>query len=224
MTVDEIISKVAVFFDRHDLVEILRKQFPQALRTAHSYQKFNRDLGNIYLPEPVVVNNTVFITAATLPQFQTFLGLYGYTDYATSVIGADTFYYPGTSDGVVYRNLNEGYAASDYFGFRYESGFLQMGQTITLKGVPDTCKLLEVKAVLWPTFTYNSLSDTYSTNSWIAEEYPALLEQLLKVYAATVAQQTDVLQNARNELAQVREDFLNSFTGDIYGGQSIGSN
>jgi hypothetical protein len=125
---------------------------------------------------------------------------------------------------VSYQNLNEGYAQRDYYGYTYNSGFLRMGQNITIKGVPDTTKLLEVKSVLWPTFEYNAITDEYSTNSWIVSEYPQLIQQLLMIYAATIAQQSDSLATARGELAQIREDFLNTFTGDIYSGQSIGSN
>lgn len=223
MTVDEMIADVAAFFDRQDMVTLLRTHFPKALRTAHSYQKFTKDLGNIYLPDPVIVNGRVSLTTAMLPQLQTLLALQGYSDYTSSVIGADTLYYPGTTDGVTYQNLNEGYATRDYYGFTYDSGYTMLGQNITVKGVPDTCKLLEVLAVLWPTFVYNGLSDSYSTNSWIMQEYPKLVRQLLLIQGATISQQADVLTTARTELAQIREDFLNSFTGDIYGGQRIGS-
>lgn len=224
MTVDEMIAEVAAFFDRQDMVTLLRTHFPKALRTAHSYQKFTKDLGTIYLPDPVIVNGRVYLTTAVLPQLQTLLEIKGYADYTSSVIGAETLYYPGNSDGVTYHNLNEGYAAKDYYGFTYDSGYTMLGQNITVKGVPGTCKLFEVLAVLWPTFTYNAFSDTYTTNSWIMQEYPKLIQQLLMIQGATISQQSDVLATARSELGQIREDFLNSFTGDMYGGQRIGSN
>jgi hypothetical protein len=169
------------------------------------------------------VGGRVYLTAAALPQLQTLLSIKGYSDYTSSVIGPDTFYYPGTSDGVTYYNLNEGYADRDYYGFTYSTGYTQLGQNITLKGVPDTCKLLEVRAVLWPTFVYNTFTDSYTTNSWIMSEYPELMRALLMYFGATVTQQSDILTTSRNAVAQAREDFLNSFTGDIYGGQSVGS-
>ena len=224
MLVDDLIAEVASFFDRYDMVTLLQKEFPKALRTAHSYQKFNRDLGTLYIPSPTIVNGRVNVLTHTLPQMQHLLAIAGYTDFTSSVIGTDTIYYPGTEDGIVYRNLNEGYAQQDYYGFSYLSGYTRLKNTITLKGIPATTTLLELKAVLWPTFEYNPITLAYSTNSWILEEYPELLKQLLTVYAATVSQQSDVLASARKALREAREDFLNTFTGDIYGGQSIGSN
>lgn len=218
MTPQEIVDAAVDFLNRGDLAERLMRYLPQALRLAHSVQKFNRDLLVQYVPDPTVVNGTATVTSTELLRLRDIVAASSFAGYSSTGTAPNIVYTPTDLQYSEFQNLSAGYAQRDYFGWPYMYGWVQMGSNVSVQGLNEQTKMLVFNTLVWPTWDYNSFTKIYSTNSWIAELWPQLLIDHLIVYGARIAQQDDVLRNAQNALGLSQNQFIVEFTGDIYHG------
>lgn len=218
MTPNEIVDQAVDFLDRPDLAESLLRYFPQALRLAHSVQKFKRDIQVQYVPDPSVVEGNTTLGSTQLTRIRDIIGISSYAAYSTMGTAPNLFYQPSELQSSTFKNLSSGYAQTDYFGWAYAQGWVQLGSTVTVRGLNDQTKLLAVQAIVWPSWVYNGLAETYSTDSWIAELFPQILVDHLTIYGARRAQQADVLREAQSMLGLSQNQLIVEFTEDIYNG------
>lgn len=218
MNVADLLAPVLDILDRPDIEDRLMQYMPKAIRAAHSIQKFTYDRSRIYIPTPTINNNLVTLSSIDLPLLRDIVGVAAYTSYTTAIISAETVYYPGAVSSNNFKNLNTGYDKTDYYGFAYQQGYMRLGSNVTLSGVDSSVTLLELDVLVWPSYELDEFAEEYSTNSWIAEQAPELIEAFLLVRGASIAQQDDVLRTAMTSLMTTTEEFLREKTGEIYGG------
>lgn len=219
-TVAEVIDNAVDFLDRADLAPVFIKKFPQLLRTVHSYEKYTHDLALFKLPDPVLVDQKLYVAPGDTPDIRDLLQVRAYTAYHNSVINSVSTVVGDNQVAWQFRDLSANNDKTDYFGYVYQHGWYRLGNNITVVGLDSTVKLVELEALVWPTWEYNALTEVYSTNSWILEKYPQLLQQHLIVIGARDSQNTAMLQSEREELSETINSFLNEFTGDICNGKS----
>jgi hypothetical protein len=219
MTVEETLQNALDFLERQDLRAMLLKRFPQILRTVHSYEKFNKDLKVFQLADPVLIDSKVHVAPADVPLIRDLLDIKTYTGYHSSIIHGVPVNVGDNQVVQVYRDLSQGNAQADYFGYKYEQGFYKLGDTITIVGVSSDIKLIDMLASVWPTWEYDPFTEVYTSNSWILAEYARLVELHLIAAGAANQQMTTMLNTTRQELADTANDFLNEYAGEIYGRQ-----
>lgn len=216
-TVAEVVDNAMAFLERTDLKDILLRKMPQILRTVHSYEKFNHDLTVFQFPDPTIVENKMYLQPADVPLLRDLLDIKIYSGYYDTIVGTTPVKAGVNQINQKFRNLSQGNDQEDYFGYTYAQGWRTIGTSVTIVGVSSDVKLVEALACVWPTWTYNAVLDTYTTNSWILDRYPQIIEQHLVIHGARNAQMADVLRTAENELVDIYNNFINEFTGDIYG-------
>lgn len=219
-TVAELVENAMAFLERRDLEDTLLKKFPQILRTVHSYEKYTHDLTVVQFPDPVLQDNRFYILPTQIPLLRDILDVKIYSGYHDSIIGTTPVKVGDNRIQQTFRDLSQGNSQADYFSYAYPQGWNKLGNQITLVGVSSDVKLIDVLCSVWPTWEYSAVKDSYTTNSWIMEKYPQLIEQHLLIYGAKNAQQTDVHNTAVNDLGDIYNQFLNEFAGDIYGRKS----
>lgn len=219
MSVEETLQNALDYLERQDLRATLLKRFPQILRTVHSYEKFTHDLHVYQVVDPVLVDSKVYVFPADVPLLRDVADVKTFTSYHESVINSAPVIVGDNEVAQKFRDLSQGNARADYFGYKYEQGYYKMGNNLTFVGVSGDIKLIDMLCSVWPTWEYNAFTDTYTSNSWILEKYPKLVEQHLIAAGASNQQMTTMLNTVRQELGETINEFLNEFAGDIYGRQ-----
>jgi hypothetical protein len=217
MSVEDTLQNALDFLERQDLRATLLKRFPQILRTVHSYEKFTHDLKVYQVVDPVLVDSKLYVFPTDTPLLRDLVDVKTYTAHHTSMINGVPVVVGDNLVAQTYRDLSQGNDKTDYFGFKYEQGFYKVGNNITIVGISEDIKLVDMLCSIWPTWEYDSFTDTYSSNSWILEKYPQLIEQHLIAAGAANQQMTAMLNIARQELGGIANEFINEFAGDIYG-------
>lgn len=218
MNVAELLAPVLDMLDRLDLEDRLMQYMPEAIRAVHSIQKFNRDKAVVYVPAPSILEGSVVLNPTVLPRVRDILKVNTYTAFGSSEISGITYYYPAGIPTIDYKNLNDGFSATDYYGFRYVNGYSRIGSNVTIVGVPSDTTLIEVHAMQWPSYEKIGITEDYETSSWIAEEYPQLIKAFLLYRGASLAQQAEMIRTAQEEMQNHTTLFLREFAGDIYNG------
>lgn len=217
MSVEDTLQNALDFLERQDLRATLLKRFPQILRTVHSYEKFTHDLTVFQVVDPVLVDGKLFVFPADVPLIRDIVDVKTFTGYHNSVINGQPAIVGDNEVAQKYRDLSQGNSQTDYFGYKFEQGFYKVGNNITFVGVSTDIKLVDMLSSVWPTWEYDPFTDSYSSNSWILEKYPQLVEQHLIAAGAANQQMTTMLSTVRQELGNTVNEFINEFTGDIYG-------
>lgn len=217
-TVAEVVDNALSFLERRDLQDLFIKKLPQIIRSVHALQKFRKDLAVYKIVDPSLVDSQLILQPADIPNVREIVKIDAFTGYHTSVVGSSPVVVGDNPVSWEFRDLSIGQPDSDYFGFKYTHGWNVLGANATIVGLDSSIKLLDVYAITWPTWEYNAVTDVYSSSSWILEQFPQLIEQHLIVLGARDSQNMPMLNNERNTLITLQEEFLNEFTGDIYNG------
>lgn len=217
-TVADVVDNAITFLDRRDLQDLFFKKLPQIIRSVHALQKFRKDLAVYKIVDPVLIDSQLVLQPSDIPNIREIVQIDAFTGYHTSVVASAPVIVGDNQVSWEFRDLSTGQAKSDYFGFQYTHGWNVLGSNATVVGLDSSIKLLDIHAVVWPTWEYNAITDVYSSSSWILEQFPQLIEQHLIVLGARDSQNMPMLNNERSVLVDLQEEFLNEFTGDIYNG------
>lgn len=217
MSVEETLQNALDYLERQDLRAVLLKRFPQILRTVHSYEKFTHDLKIFQIVDPVLVDSMLFVQPADIPLVRDIVDVKTFTGYHESVLNGEPVIVGDNEVLQEYKDLSQGNDQTDYFGFKYTQGYYKVGNTVTVVGMSADIKLVNLLCSAWPEWKYDAFTDVYTSTSWILEKYPQLVEQHLIIAGASNAQMNTVLATAREELGSIANEFINEFSGDIYG-------
>jgi len=211
MTPSDLIQAAMDFSSRPDLETELLNEFPALLRQAHSIQKYTYDIQVVHFANPTTVNGRFTIPILTqMPRLRDVYALRSYTAFTGD--GTDISPFVGTIEsGIEWKHSIDASPKKDYFGFIHPYTYHIMGNNLTVLAVPQETSLLEFEAVMWPTWDYNALADTYSTNSWILDKKPSLVQWYLSLYASRRAQKDDLIAQCRVEIQQQERSFLLEF-------------
>lgn len=219
MTPQEIIEEAIDYTSRPDLINNLIAIFPAILRKVHSIDTFNKDVEFYQVANPALLNDKyVAPIASTFPRLRKVISIATYDAYTGTGSEIDPFV--GVNEQqVTWLQATSGRPLADYFGFIQAQTYYSSGGSFIMKGVQSSTKLIELETFSWPTWTYNELSDTYETSSWIAAEFPEIITANLKKVIAKISQQDDAIRSAEADLMLTQYDFIRAFTSEIYHGR-----
>jgi hypothetical protein len=212
ITPAEIIANVADKYDRPDLVDKLSVQFQSVLREAHGIEVYTRDLELQYVANPFISSNKTSINSTGLAKsVRRIVKIETYNSF-TGLGTLISPYVAGPVQQDKFRDMSIGFAETDYYGFKYDQTWAQLGSTITINGVNQDTTMLGILALVWPTYTYNTLSDLYETDSWIMLEWPGLIEAILSIRAMQITQNTEALGTAQQMYKLQRQQFITAYS------------
>lgn len=211
ITPQELTGQVADKYDRPDIDDKLYLQFASVLREAHSVELYTKDAADQYVPNPFISSNKTTISTSSLPKsIRRILSISSYNSFTGTGIEVDP-YIVGTVQQDNFKDISVGFDKTDYFGFKYDQTYAQLGSNITVNGVNQDTTMLVVTALTWPSWEKDIITDEWITDSWIMLEWPGLVEAILSVRACQIMQNTEAMATARTLLAAQRQEFITAF-------------
>lgn len=214
LTVKELVAEVADSLDRPDITDRLAKQFQEVLREAHAIDTYRFDLAEQYVAAPFISSNQTTINTALLAKTVRGISKIETFDTYTGDGSVLTPYITGPVQQNNFIDISTTMGKADYFGFNYSQTWARLGNSLTLNGVNQSTTLIKITGVCWPTWVWDGVEEDFLTDSWIMVEADYMIKALLKVRAARLTQNAEVLQSSRVAQMEARQTFIQSFAGD----------
>ncbi len=212
-TINEVIAKVEDDMSRQDLSDRLLAQIPQCIMSAHGLSTFRRDMLTKSVSGFTNTSNIVVLSTVThLPKLKKPKSIRQFSSFTLdgAIVVPGTEILPGK-----FVDLSDANSEFNYYGFGYTQSFTLLGSALTIKGVDASALALSVTGNFWPSYTYNSLSGEYESDSWILLEFPQMVEAYLRYYVAKITKDKDLIKAEENNILMVRGELLTNYAGDI---------
>lgn len=216
-TPSEVIDRVEDFFSRPDLHDRILARFPKALQSAHSVDKFRRDLKTIYITNPAIFSGVVNIPLTTsLPRLRKVREILCYSSFTLDgVTVVPGTLIPNYSLEGGFRDLTDAASNFNYYGFRYPQTYAIAGNILNLAGVDSTSLAIGVAGVYYPSYTFNAISGEYETDSWLMVESDDIVEAYLRLYVAQIIQNDKQIAGMQTNLMMARAELIKSYEQEL---------
>lgn len=214
-TIPEIFGWVQDECSRPDMDDLLNRSINPALRSAHSTEKFKRDLAEVSVKDPAIFDGVSQIgISLNFPRLREIrkIDLYtAYTEVGSVVVPTESTKILNTE----FKDLMDTDSGRDYYGLEFGQTYSIFGDVLNLKGVDTSTTAVKVSGLYWPTLTTNVLSGDLETNSWICIEYPILIQAYLVLAHARATKDKDRINAAITSIQQYKAEFLHSFASEL---------
>lgn len=211
MTPNELIAKVMATHSRYDLETEMLKQFPSALRSAHSVNDFRRDQKVVSVFDPLVASSTCLIDVVSdLPKLRKIKGIKLFSSYT----GVSPNQVTGTETPSKFTNITET-GEFNYYGLAYQQTYSIFGQTLNLTGVDADTVAVSVYGLFYPSFLLNNLTGEYETDSWLMLEFSEMVEAYLDLWVARKSKDAENIRTYGQALAMVRQELITTFEQEL---------
>ena len=144
-TVTELLEEVMALTEAYHLQLRLEAFAPDAIKTAHSYQMFNRDLRKQQLINLTRTRDVVSVSSNSIPRLRRVDRIIGYGGY--TVLGTPPAEYYTSGNVLLSTNSNlteEPANLEDYYGFCPTIGYRQFAGNLLIYGALDNVDLLDI--------------------------------------------------------------------------------
>lgn len=221
MTPAELISEVLDDLEQPHLTDVCMRKLYSCIKSAHKIDRFRRDLLLGYLVDPTISAGVVtFVTDTTIPRtreirnirlFKNYTNPIGTTIIPTNEIEIDPAYVDVKETKLLTTTLN-------YFNFQNLNTYTMAGAQTIIHNVDSLTTCIELQTLAWPTWEYDSVNTTYTTDSWIMEHMPDVVKAYLIYYIGNVVlQDTDIKNAGQAEIIFQRQELLSAYVDDILG-------
>ncbi len=214
MTPEQLVDYVCALYSRYDVRDnMLRYDFRNFLRQAHSTDFFRRDLAKLYILNPTVdtYGNVSYDFSQELQSIRAVKTINQYMNYTvagTSVFPTDKLTLNGKYRPATGEDFN-------YYGFRDPYTYTIFGNNLSITDVSTTCKALEIEAFTFPSYAQNEISGAWETNSWILEMHPGYIQAIAEMSLAYSIKDAESRNSAMQKLSVERSNFLATYVQDI---------
>lgn len=200
MTPLQIVSAVIAELERPDLRSMANDRFRTALHSAHGIEKFRRDLADdtFWLGNYTVLDGKVSIPIPVRFREMTRIR---------------TQKPAGTDLQTNFMDLKNKLELRDYWGRLQEQTYNIFGPSINLGGISTTATHVVFEYLRWPTYFLNGAE--YTTNSWIAAEFPELIKAYLRHELAMIVGDEDQKNAAATQVNLMRQTLIAQYVEDI---------
>lgn len=216
MTPADLIQNICSEYERPDMIYRLQQKFPFCVRSAHSVERFSRDLAEAFILNPTILSGNgslgglvQFTTMESLPRCRELRGINLYKSYSEPTPGLIV---PEDMIPLISPYVSSAGRASvrDIYGYTIPNTFSQMGNTISLTGVSNETACIGVEYLAFPLTVFTD-EDEWETESWIMQDYPELIGAYLGRELAKMSDSRSLISSAESKLVQTRADFI-----DVY--------
>lgn len=221
MTPDEIINNVCEEYERPDMVYKLSNKFPFCVRSAHSVERFARDMTEASLVgfsintsdprNPGLVQVTQDDNLPRCREVRYIIPYRTYTEPSPGVIIPGELI-PGVRDFVP---THERVAVRDIYGYIIPNTFSQLGNVLSITGVDTNATCLVIGYLSFPNTFFSSEEDSWMTDSWILRDFPELIAAYLGRELAKMVDSRTMLSSAMDKLSQTRADFIDVYSHQV---------
>lgn len=209
MELEEIIQLAVEDTNRPDLVEHFRKIADSVVRAAHGVEVFEEDLHiwshTVNAPP---IGGIVQLLEWALVGMRGLYKIECFDQYSEDSC-------PSATDFPKLESL-EGY--KDYWGFQHKRGYMRSKGQLLIQGVPENTTRIKIYGSKFPN-TQVSVQDGVSmtTDSWIARDYPEILQHGFAIRGHYISGKSDSLGVARQMYAELLNQMISTKAGEIYG-------
>ena len=215
-TIAELIDNVTSLYSRPDLEEQLLAYGKTAIYCAHKTDKFARDLASVNIVGFSQLNGKVTVSIPiSIPRLREIRNIKLFSAYT----GVDPNIVPTATTELIaspdYQDLNQMNSDRNYFGLKYLKLYSIAGTLLNIQGVESNATCIQINGLFLPTYTYNTLTLLWETNSWIMTECPELVEAYIRVRCCEILADEKKQRVAQQNLLLQRRDILATYVSEL---------
>lgn len=203
MTPQMIVQNVLTRAERPDLLQDAYGFFFAALKSAHGAYRFRRDI-KVKPVTSISRNSTTGIATIQMPT------------EVREIIKITTKNSSGTELTSNFINSANDLNLVNYYGFAYPQTYIVSGRDINIKGLDATATTIDIRCLAWPTFVYDSLTSSYSSDSWLMVEFPQLVEAWLATLIGRRAKDKEVVAQAESDVLIYSNQVSQIYSGETF--------
>lgn len=201
----DIIDSVLEDLERPDFQVKAEKEFYSALKAAHGIALFQRDLKS-KLVTTITYSAANAQTSIPLPAGIREIHKFRFWQTYTTVPSNEIL------QEAKFKNAILDAALTDYYGFKEQYTYFIRGNELILSGLPEQVAAINVTAIYWPTFVFDSLAGDYVSDSWILQEYSSVVRAYLFLALSRKQSNNDIKASAAAFWQEQYNSFLTTYS------------